>query len=508
MRSIFLLLLCFPLLLPAQSPEREFRGMWIATVKNIDWPSQAGMRSGDQQRELIELLDSLQTHGFNAVILQIRPAGDAFYESSYEPWSEWLTGQQGLAPSPYYDPLQFAISESHKRNMELHAWINPFRALMNDDSTKAIHPDHVAAKYPEWTLHYGGKRYIDPGVPQARDYVTKIVMDIATRYDIDAIHFDDYFYPYAVANQEFPDSLSYRYFGGRFEDKNAWRRNNIDDFILTLHEEILEQRPDMKLGISPFGVWRNQADDPTGSATRAGITSYDALHADIRKWLRLGWVDYVAPQLYFSIGYAPADYAILLEWWEQNSFGKHLYIGHSAYKVNNNNDQNWTSPNQIPRQISMTRWSNTAKGSIFFSAKWLKTNTLGWADSLQHNYYQHYAFPPSMRWLDNTPPLPPAQLTASARKEGMELLWLDPRNPDAAYYCVYKFDKGEYPEPDQNHLVSILRDSGTFYRDTEVRFGKEYSYLVTARDKHHNESEALEVTKRNWRGLFKRMSKE
>lgn len=494
--------LCF---LSATAQQREFRGMWIATVKNIDWPSQPGLTTAEQQKELLLLLDSLQSHGFNAVILQVRPAGDAFYESNFEPWSEWLTGRQGVAPRPFYDPLQFAIREAHARNMELHAWVNPFRASMSDDSLQWIAPEHILSRHPEWTVSYGGKQYIDPGVPPAREYVKDVILDIIERYDIDALHFDDYFYPYKVAGQDFPDSLSWRYYGGRFRDIDAWRRDNVDQFIYSLHQKILESSPTLKFGISPFAVWRNKADDPEGSDTRAGITSYDGLHADIRKWMRLGWIDYVAPQIYFSVGYAPADYEVLLRWWEQNSYGKHLYIGHSAYKVNNNSDRNWEDPKEIPRQLNMVRASTKAEGSIFFSAKWLQVNALGWADSLQQHYYSQMAIPPGMPWLDHLPPLSPAQLTAHAGKTGVQLLWLDPRNPDAAYYCLYRTEGKAVPlTTDQAKLIAVLRNQGAYFEDRSVQFGKKYHYLLTASDAHHNESDAIIISKRYWRGLFRR----
>ncbi len=508
MRLFFLpplagLLLCATSLW-SQSPAPEFRGMWIATVKNIDWPSRAGLPVETQQRELIEILDRLQAHHFNAVVLQVRPAGDAFYDSPFEPWSEWLSGEQGKAPSPYYDPLQFAISECHRRNMELHAWINPFRAVTDDDPLKQLAPNHVARTHPEWTVRYGNNRYIDPGIPMARDYLISIVMDVVQRYDIDAIHFDDYFYPYQIAGEEFPDSLSFRLYRARFTDLIAWRRNNVDEFIHQLHDTLVAVKAEVEFGISPFGVWRNNAEDPLGSATRAGITSYDGLHADVRTWLQRGWIDYVAPQLYFSIGFAPADFTILLDWWERNSFGKHLYIGHSVYKINNNADQNWADPRELPRQIAAVRRNPAANGSIHFSANWLKKNPLGFADSLQNRLYAAYAFPPSMPWLDNVAPLPPAQVSISATKAGMELLWIDPRNPDAAYYCVYRSEGKELPNASQQYLREILRERGQYSLDEEVKFGKKYHYLVTARDRQHNESEPILVSKRYWRGLFRK----
>ncbi len=501
MRSTYLLLSLLVCLfrLPAQEPLREVRGVWIATVKNIDWPSRAGLPAQAQQQELISLLDSLQTHGFNTVILQIRPSGDAFYDSPIEPWSEWLTGSQGLPPRPYYDPLEFAVTEAHRRNMELHAWLNPFRVVMDADKNPALAASHVARRRPDWTLRYGNISYLDPGIPEARAYVMNVVADVVTRYDIDAIHFDDYFYPYKIAGEEFPDTASFRRYGGRFRDLPAWRRNNVDEFIRLTHDRIIGIKPSVKFGISPFAVWRNQADDPEGSATRAGITSYDALHADVRTWLRMGWIDYVAPQLYFSIGFAPADFAVLLDWWERNTFGKHLYIGHSPYKIQNNQDPNWNSPREIPRQVEAVRQNSIAQGSLFFSANWLNKNLLGWADSLRQTYYQSYTFPPAMAWIDNSPPLPPAHVDISSDKRGIELLWLTPQSEEAAYYCLYRTDRKTPPLPLARYRMAILREEGNYYLDEEVKFGRKYHYLVTARDRHHNESEPVMVSRRAWK---------
>jgi len=373
-----------------QTPKREFRGVWIATVKNIDWPSRAGLSSEEQQRELVNLIDRYHQMGMNAIIFQVRPAGDVFYFSAIEPWSEWLTGIQGKAPVPFYDPLQVAIEACHERGMELHAWVNPFRAYLDVDRDRMTHVFHVMHTHPEWVVTYGPNAYIDPGIPAARDYVVEVIEDIVMRYDIDAIHIDDYFYPYKIEGKAFPDTLSFERYGRNYRDKDEWRRENNNQFIYELRNTIKTHKPWVELGISPFGVWRNNADDPLGSDTRAGVTSYDDLYADVRTWLQKGWIDYVAPQIYFSIGYPPADYAILLDWWSQNSFNRQLYIGKAAYKVNNNHDQNWKLPGQIPGQIRMDRQREKVDGSIYFSAKSLILNPFCYTSLTSKTLYQGF----------------------------------------------------------------------------------------------------------------------
>ncbi|MEM6767094.1 MAG: family 10 glycosylhydrolase, partial [Bacteroidota bacterium] len=332
-----LLFLSFTPFLLAQtdSPKREFRAVWIATVKNLDWPSRSGLSTAEQQKEIRDILDFHQKNGMNAVIMQVRPSADAFYFSAKEPWSEWLSGQQGKAPFPWYDPLTYFVEESHKRGMEFHAWFNPFRALMDVDNNKLLSVEHISNKRPDWLVRYGKNLYFDPGIPKAREYVSSVILDVVNRYDIDAVHFDDYFYPYRIANEEFPDSSSYEAYGRGYPNRDNWRRNNVDSFVESINYQIKATKAHVKLGISPFGVWRNIADDPLGSDSRAGQTSYDDLYADIRAWLLKGWIDYVVPQIYFSIGYPPADYEKLADWWAQNQAGRHLYIGKATYKIDN-----------------------------------------------------------------------------------------------------------------------------------------------------------------------------
>lgn len=488
--------------LPAQdlAPKREMRAAWIATVKNIDWPSSPNLSTAQQQAELLEMLDTFKANGLNAVVFQVRPAGDAFYDSPIEPWSEWLTGKQGRAPAPYYDPLAFIIEACHDRAMELHAWFNPFRAALVRTSQIPQDYKHASTNHPEWMREYGDRTYFDPGIPEVQEFVTQVILDVVRRYDIDAVHFDDYFYPYRIPNQEFPDSLSYYYYGDRLP-RDEWRRRNVDQFVERMHREIKVVKPWVKFGISPFGVWRNFDKDITGSATQAGQTSYDDLFADVRKWAAEGWMDYLAPQAYFSIGFGPVDYQELVDWWSRNSYGRHLYFGHSLYKINNNRDPNWADPNQIPYQISLNRQYREIRGSMFFSGKWFKMNPLGVSDSLQKGAYRHLAFPPQMRWLDREPPETPIRPKVKSAKQGLVVRWdTAALNEDVAYIAVYKFPKKEVGsrENPANMIAVVGKNQGEII-DPDTRFLKRYSYVFTTLDRLYNESDAAKtVTKRRW----------
>ena len=290
------------------------RAVWIATIANIDWPSSATLSSGQQQKEFIELLDLCKIYNMNTVVFQIRPASDAFYASAFEPWSQWLTGKQGNRPDPYYDPLRFATTECHKRGIDLHVWINPYRAV-SDVNVNRTSPQHISNIHPEWFITYGKTKLFDPGLPQTREYVTKVVCDIVRRYDIDAIHMDDYFYPYRISGVEFPDDQSFIDYprGFKASEREEWRRHNVDLIIQQLHDSIKAIKPWVEFGISPFGIWRNASKDPAGSNTKAGQTNYDDLYADILKWEKNQWIDYVTPQVYWEIGKETADYKIIAD---------------------------------------------------------------------------------------------------------------------------------------------------------------------------------------------------
>jgi len=396
MRLLFVVIILLSGHISFSQPSSEFRGVWIATVDNIDWPQKGMYTVYSQKLEFIRQLDLHKQNGMNAVIVQVRPSADAFYPSALEPWSEWLTGKQGRSPSPYYDPLQFMIEETHKRGMEFHAWLNPYRANY-DVRSASIAPNHITKIHPEWFLTYGGKKYFDPGNKEAQQHVINVVRDIVKRYNVDAIHMDDYFYPYRIPNKEFPDNASYKKSGTTLS-KGDWRRSNVDSIIKALNTVIKAEKPYCKFGISPFGVWRNKEADPDGSNTQAGQTNYDDLYADILLWLKEGWVDYVAPQLYWEIGHRLADYQELIKWWSEHSYGRHIYIGHGIYRTNERNPA-WKNPNELPNQLKILRETPNVKGSIYFSSTSFDRNPNGWNDSLRNNYYKYPAVIPEMNWL-------------------------------------------------------------------------------------------------------------
>ena len=382
--TAWLFSLCVSLNVQAQESTPELRAVWIATVNNIDWPVIAGANSKDQMASFVQLLDLHKRNGMNAIIMQIRPATDAFYPSPYEPWSQWLTGIQGTPPYPYYDPLAFMITETHKRGMEFHAWMNPYRAVFNTE-TSSISPTHITRLHPEWFLEYGGKKYFDPGNKSAQRYLTAIVKDVVSRYPVDAIHFDDYFYPYRIAGKAFPDRASFLEYGNGLS-LDDWRRSNTDSIISMLSHVIRTTRPGCQFGISPFGVWRNAHQDPSGSETRAGQTNYDDLYADILLWLKMGWIDYVMPQLYWEMGHKLADFNTLVEWWSRNTYGKNCYIGLGIYRAGSN--AAWRDKNELPRQIEKIRSTPNIQGMAFFSSKTFERNPNGWNDTLRLNYFR------------------------------------------------------------------------------------------------------------------------
>lgn len=386
--ALVYLLYFIPYTAPAQVPANEFRGVWIATVDNIDWPSRGNFYSDSQKREFTRLLDMHQQNGMNAVIVQIRPCTDAFYPSQYEPWSAWLTGVQGQPPTPYYDPLAFMISETHKRNMVFHAWLNPYRAAfsLKDDLVSAT---HITKLHPEWFVSYGDKRYFDPGNPDAQQYVVDVVTDVVKRYDVDAVHFDDYFYPYPLEGKKFPDDSTYRLYA-KGMTKEAWRRSNTDSIIAHLYAAIKNENGNCIFGISPFGVWRNADRDPVnGSRTNGSLSNYDNLYADILLWLKKGWIDYVAPQLYWEFSHRQAPFKTLLDWWSRHTYGKQCYIGLGIYKAGSN--AAWKDKKLLPQQIEAIRKTPNIQGMAFFSSKSFESNPNGWSDSLRLNYFKEKA---------------------------------------------------------------------------------------------------------------------
>ena len=368
----------------AAQPKYEFRAVWIASVDNIDWPPKGMMDLDSQKTEFIRQVELHKSNGMNAVIVQVRPAADAFYSSQYEPWSQWLTGTQGKPPNPYYDPLEFMINETRKRGMEFHAWCNPYRADFKIGAS-SIAPSHITKVHPEWFLDYGDKKYFDPASKQVQSFVVKVISDIVSRYDVDAIHMDDYFYPYRISGKEFPDDESYKKSGSSLS-KDDWRRSNVDTVIRALSIAIKKEKPFCRFGISPFSVWRNKDKDPRGSESQAGQTNYDDLYADILLWLKKDWIDYVAPQLYWEFGHKAAPFEVLVDWWSKHTYGKNCYIGLGIYRAGSNDA--WKDSTQLTRQIELLRSKSTINGMIFFSSKSFNKNPNGWNDSLRFRLFK------------------------------------------------------------------------------------------------------------------------
>jgi uncharacterized lipoprotein YddW (UPF0748 family) len=373
------------------TPGADLRGMWLATVTNRDWPSKPGLTAGQQRTELLHHLDTAVTRRLNAVVLQVRPAADALWPSPYEPWSECLTGVQGKDPG--WDPLGTAVSEAHKRGLELHAWFNPYR-VANHTAPKRLAATHPARVHPEWVLPYGGKLYYNPGLPEVRGFVQDAMLDAVRHYGIDAVHWDDYFYPYPAAGQAFKDDAAYARYGADFPNRAAWRRDNTDRLVRETAARIKETKPDVRFGISPFGVWRNAATDPLGSDSAAGVQTYDDLHADTRKWVKQGWIDYIAPQLYWNIGFAAADYAKLVRWWDGvvRGTGVDLYIGEALYKAGDPaQGKPWQDPAELSRHLTLAKEFAGVRGHCYFSGREVGTDPIGAMTRVVADHYRDRA---------------------------------------------------------------------------------------------------------------------
>jgi uncharacterized lipoprotein YddW (UPF0748 family) len=492
---LFVSLWLLPLGLVGQPPKKhELRGAWIATFTNIDWPSANTLSVAAQQSELLQLLDQLQATGINAVFFQVRSQCDAMYESQLEPWSADLTGRQGRAPSPAYDPLEFMIAACRQRGLEVHAWFNPFRAVSNVNNLASFAPNHIARTRPEWLLAQGTLRILDPGIPQARDYVISVILDVVRRYDVDGIHFDDYFYPYPPSSgAPFTDDATFAADARGFTNRQDWRRDNINLFIQRSQESIRAAKPWVKFGVSPFGIWRNRNSDPVGSATN-GLQSYSDIYADSRKWIQQAWVDYLTPQLYWSVGFSVANYGVLLPWWSALGESRHIYSGMAAYKVNNGGtDTNWSQPTQLPNQVRLNRQQAYVRGQTFFSAKSVLGNPLGVRDALRDDLFRTPALLPPMPWKDDQPPPPVGNLTAQIRGSEIRLSWVAPPATGNAMdrvrqFVVYRSTSSTINRDDAANIVRITaNESETSSTDPGLVPGT-YYYTVTALDRLHNES--------------------
>ena len=478
-------------------PKYEFRAAWVASVENIDWPSKKGLPVDSQKVEFIRLLDMQKQLGMNAIVVQIRPAADAFYPSPYEPWSEWLTGVQGQAPSPYYDPLEFMIEETHRRGMEFHAWCNPYRAVKAIGKS-SIAPSHITRQHPEWFVRFENTLYFDPGNKEVQDYVTNVIRDIVKRYDIDAIHFDDYFYPYDIVEgggpgKDFPDNATYARYGNGMT-KGDWRRSNTDSIILRLSKAIKEEKPYCKFGISPFAIWRNSYKDPEGSETHGGQTDYDNLYADILLWLKMDWIDYVVPQIYFEFTQPHAPFAPLLDWWARHSYGRHCYIGLGIYRAGTNGA--WRDKTLLPRQIQALRTYSTVQGAVYFSSSSFNNNPLGWSDSLRNSYYNYPALIPPMPWIDSVKPHIPQFHMEYDVKGQSTTAWLSKgADTDSLRgFAVYQTDSAKTNIDSVHAFAFIAYDpvaGFTVHQNPAEQKGTPHFYFVTAISRNNVESDPV-----------------
>ncbi|WP_320068640.1 family 10 glycosylhydrolase [Micromonospora sp. RTGN7] len=475
------------------TPKRQFRGMWIASVANIDWPSRTGLTAAAQQAEYRGWLDLAQQRRMNAVVVQIRPTADAFWPSTYEPWSQWLTGTQG--GNPGYDPLAFMVAEAHARNLEFHAWFNPYRVANHTDLTK-LTASHPARKNPGWAVAYNGQLYYNPGIPAVRAFVQDAMMDAVSRYDLDAVHWDDYFYPYPGSGGGFPDQATFAQYGAGFSNIGDWRRNNVNLLVQEMHNRIQAVKPWVKLGVSPFGIWRNAGTDPLGSRT-TGLQAYDAIYADTRRWVKQGWIDYIAPQIYWHIGHPSADYAELIRWWSETVTGTNvqLLVGQATYRAGaSGQDAAWQDTAELSDHLTANRAYPQIAGDIHFSAKDVRADRIGAVTRVANDHYRRPALAPA--GVGGVAPAAPSLTSAVRGTGGVTLTWQRGTSGSTAQYAVYRLSGDGAVDPcdlaDARNLLGTVRASGSTgtFTDATAAAGSTYRYLVTGLDRLHAESAA------------------
>ena len=471
----------------AQS-KREFRGAWIQCVNG----QFKGVGTEQMQRTLTYQLNELQKDGCNAIIFQVRPECDALYESQLEPWSYYLTAEQGRRPAPYWDPLQWMIDQCHRRGMELHAWINPYRA-----KTKVAHANarnHVVVQHPEWTFEYDGLTLLNPALKACRDYICDVVRDIVTRYDVDGLHIDDYFYPYPVAGVQIPDAADYAANDYGISNRGDWRRHNVNLFIEQLYQTVHDAKPWVKVGISPFGIYRNQKNDPNGSRTN-GLQNYDDLYADVLLWDEKGWMDYCVPQIYWEIGNKAADYDELIHWWNDHLNNTDLYIGEDVERTVKHADLRDNNRHQLSAKMTLHRQLPRVKGTVLWYAKAAVDNVGNYGTSLRNVYWSTPAFQPTMKHIDDKAPKKPRKVKSFRVDDQRVIFWLPSKGSgwknEAVQYAIYRFEKGESIDlDDTRHLVTLTRE--TFY-EVPATVSVPCVYVVTALDRMQNESKGVKV---------------
>lgn len=482
--TIFFLALLSVLSIQAQV-KREFRGAWIQCVNG----QFMGKSTGQIQAKLTHQLDELQKDGVNAIIFQVRAECDALYESNIEPWSKFLTGEQGKAPSPYWDPLAWMVKECHKRNMELHAWINPYRAKHGSTNVSALASDHVAIKQPELCFVYGNLIILNPGLQEAADYTCRVAADIVRRYDIDGFHIDDYFYPYPSPGETIPDQALFQRQPNGFRNIGDWRRDNVNRFVKQLGETIHRMKPWVKFGVSPFGIYRNKRNDPNGSETN-GLQNYDDLYADVLLWVNNGWVDYCVPQIYWEIGNRAADYKTLITWWNKNAANRPLYIGEDIERTAKYPDPSNPKSHQLPAKHRLHQQCVNVSGTVLWYAQTAADNVGNIGHTLRDNYWKYPALPPLMPFLDDKAPSPVKKLKFKWTENGPILSWKAPKGKKwgdvANRYVIYRFEEGEKVELDDASKILTV-SNGNSLKLPYVK-EKKFTYVVTALDRVGNES--------------------
>lgn len=468
-------------------PKREFRGAWIQCVNG----QFMGLGTEKMQQTLSYQLDELQKMGANAIVFQVRPECDALYESKIEPWSRFLTGRQGQAPSPYWDPLQWMVDQCHKRGMELHAWINPYRAKTK--TTTELAANHVASQHPQWCFAYDNQIILNPGVAENREYICSVVGDILRRYDVDGLHIDDYFYPYPVAGENIPDADLFRNHSNGISDIGDWRRYNVNRFVEQLHDTIVAVKPWVKFGVSPFGIYRNQKTTPNGSRTN-GLQNYDDLYADVLFWIDKGWVDYTVPQIYWEIGHKAADYDRLIRWWARHASKRPLFIGQDVERTVRAADLKNPSVNQMPEKMRLQRTLPGVGGSCLWYSAAVVRDEGNFATALRKEYHKYPALQPAMPFIDNKAPGKPKKLKAVWLPDGYFLFWTAPKAKNemdkARSYVVYRFGPEEKIDMDDaSHIVAVTNK--TFLQLPYEAGREKNTYVVTALDRLQNESKAV-----------------
>lgn len=492
---LLVLTLSFSISSYGEDAKRQFRGVWIQCVNG----QFNGLGTDGMKNKLTAQLDELQKDGINAVIFQVRPECDALYNSKLEPWSRFLTGKQGTPPSPYWDPLEWMVAECHKRGMELHAWINPFRAKTK--GTTELSTNHVAVRNPERVFAYDGMMILNPAKQENRDYICEVVKDIVSRYDIDGLHIDDYFYPYPVAGLPIPDTDDYRTNPNGFRNIADWRRDNVNVFVKQLYETVHSIKPWVKVGISPFGIYRNKkTDNALGSKTN-GLQNYDDLYADVLMWVNNGWLDYCVPQLYWEIGHKSADYETLIRWWNKFAGARPLYIGEDITRTVKAPDLNNPNINQMPAKFKLHDEMPNVKGTVLWYSTALVNNVGNYQSVLRSNYWKHPALQPLLPYIDDKAPKKVKKLKFMNVDGDRVLFWTKPKGngwkDEAVKYVVYEFQKGEPIDLNNSSRIRGIT-SEPYFKVMAEKNGSAATpqsvFVVTALDKMNNESKPAKVT--------------